>query len=154
MVTLLDKLTLYVGWPPVKGLMWTFYVMISKSKFIKTSTGRWTTMKQLQVVVRVGLEPKTSRLQVWCPYNHSSMLTKDIHCFRLVHEVIVPMVQFAWSAHLLLSCMTGFIWDLWPPCLLYSTGSLLTSSQRGKEKGKTSVWIKAILLSFRLLFDY
>ena len=31
------------------------------------------TEKQLQLVVRAGLEPRTSRFQGWCP-NHSTML--------------------------------------------------------------------------------
>lgn len=52
----------------------------------------------------------------------------------LAQEDIEPMVVCVWSAYLLLSCMTGFIWDLWHLYLLLFTGSLLTSSLREKEK--------------------
>ena len=53
---------------------------------------------------------------------------------RLAQEDIEPMVVCVWSAYLLLSCMTGFIWDLWHLYLLLFTGSLLTSSLREREE--------------------
>lgn len=64
---------------------------------------------------------------------------KGVPCFRLAQEVIAPMVQCVWSARHPLSCMTGCTLDLWLPCLLYFIGSLLTSSQREKEKGTVYV---------------
>lgn len=45
------------------------------------------------------------------------------------------MEQYVCSARQALTCTTGCIWDLWPPCLLYFIGFLSTSSQRGKGKG-------------------
>lgn len=58
---------------------------------------------------------------------------------RLAQEDIEPMVVCVWSAYLLLSCMTGFIWDLWHLYLLLFTGSLLTSSLREKGKGVVEI---------------
>jgi len=62
------------------------------------------------------------------------MTVEKLVIVGLAQEVTTPMEQYVCSARQALTCTTGCIWDLWPPCLLYFIGFLSTSSQRGKGK--------------------